>query len=160
MTNPMDPEIRLLKEKRLVGVNLRMSLVNNRTAELWKRFMPMLPKVPARKGNELFSLQVYSEDYFTKFSPQAEFEKWALCEVTDFENVLADLETFTLNSGSYAVFHYKGAAGDASVFEFIYTKWLPSSGYHLDNRPHFEVLGGRYNNINNESEEEIWIPIK
>ena len=32
--------------------------------------------------------------------------------------------------------------------------------YILDNRPHFEVLGGKYKNNDSNSEEEIWIPVK
>jgi AraC family transcriptional regulator len=37
---------------------------------------------------------------------------------------------------------------------------LPNSNYHLDDRPHFEILGEKYKNADPGSEEEIWIPIK
>jgi AraC family transcriptional regulator len=44
--------------------------------------------------------------------------------------------------------------------KYIYTEWLPNSGFQLDNKPHFEVLGDNYlGHENPESEEEIWIPI-
>lgn len=49
---------------------------------------------------------------------------------------------------------------DTAVFRNIFGVWLPASGYTLDRRPHFEVLGEKYKNADPNSEEEIWIPIK
>ena len=89
-----------------------------------------------------------------------EFEKWAAVEVAAFDDVPEGLETFTLGGGRYAVFDYKGASTDSRIFVYIFTEWLPASGYALDDRPHFEILGDRYRNADPESEEEIWIPIK
>jgi AraC family transcriptional regulator len=43
---------------------------------------------------------------------------------------------------------------------YIFNTWLPKSGYQLDRRPHFEILGEKYKNNNPDSEEEIWIPIQ
>ena len=82
-------------------------------------------------------------------------------EVTDFDNVPAELETVTVPSGLYAVFTHKGDASTAAkTFEYIFTNWLPNSDYLLDNRPHFEILGEKYKNNDPTSEEEIWIPIQ
>ncbi|HRH08230.1 MAG TPA: hypothetical protein PLN13_06580, partial [Bacteroidia bacterium] len=36
----VEPEIKMLIPKLLVGKHLNMSIQNNRTAELWKSFMP------------------------------------------------------------------------------------------------------------------------
>lgn len=47
-----------------------------------------------------------------------------------------------------------------SIFQYIFGTWLPASGYYLDNRPHFEILGHKYKNNDPDSEEEIWIPVK
>lgn len=70
------------------------------------------------------------------------------------------METFVLPKGLYAVFKYKGVHTDHSIFQYIFQTCLPGSGYVLDNRPHFEVLGDQYKNSDPASEEEIWIPIK
>jgi AraC family transcriptional regulator len=71
------------------------------------------------------------------------------------------METFTLTSGLYAVFQYKGTANEAAgTFQYILGTWLPNSEYTLDSRPHFEILGEKYKNNDPDSEEEIWIPIK
>jgi AraC family transcriptional regulator len=156
----MTPRIQHLPEKKLIGKKLTMSLVNNKTAELWKSFMPQRNAIENKLNNDFISMQVYSPTHFVQFNPSNEFEKWATVEVVNFDNVPANMETFVLPSGLYAVFHYKGLSSDSSIFQYIFGTWLPSSGYLLDARPHFEVLGEKYKNNDLTSEEEIWIPIK
>ena len=70
------------------------------------------------------------------------------------------MESFLLKKGLYAVFNYKGLSSDNSIFQYIFSKWIPESNYLLDDRPHFEILGVKYKNNDPNSEEEIWIPIK
>jgi AraC family transcriptional regulator len=42
----------------------------------------------------------------------------------------------------------------------MFREWLPASGYELDDRPHFEILGERYKNNDPDSEEELWFPVR
>lgn len=156
----MVTRIELLQEKKLVGKRSTMSLTNNKTVELWKSFMPQRKEITNTVSNDLVSMQVYSPSYFATFNPSNEFEKWATVEVRKFDNVPADMETFVLPDGLYAVFEYKGINTDPSIFQYIFGIWLPDSIYELDNRPHFELLGNNYKNNDPSSEEEIWIPIK
>jgi len=156
----MQPRIENLKEKMLVGKRLIMSLANNKTGELWKSFMPRRIEISNNLTNDLISMQVYKPTYFADFIPTNEFEKWAVVEVTDFESVPNDMETFTLAGGLYAVFDYKGSSTDSTIFQYIFGTWLPNSEYLLDDRPHFEILGEKYINADPNSEEEIWIPIQ
>lgn len=157
----MNPRIETLEEKRLVGRRLTMSLSDNKTRELWQSFMVRRNEIKNSIGNALYSMQVYDPSYFINFNPTTEFEKWATIEVTDFERVPDDMETFILPSGLYAVFLYKGAASEGPrTFQYIYGTWLPNSQYSLDDRPHFEILGDKYKNEDPNSEEEIWIPVK
>lgn len=113
-------------------------------------------------GADLISMQVYPESYdFNQFSFEAIFEKWATAEVRDFSTIPEGMDKFELQGGSYAVFFYKGdQSGAPAMFRHIFGTWLPASGYELDQRPHFEMLGPRYKNNDPESEEEIWIPVK
>ena len=156
----MTPTIEQIKEKKLIGKQLKMSIANYKVAELWKSFMPRRKEITNNINNELISLTVYKPTYFANFKPANEFEKWATIEVTNFYNVPNEMETFVLPSGLYAVFNYKGLNTDFSVYKYIFETWLPSSDYALDNRPHFEVLGNKYKNNDPTSEEEIFIPIK
>ena len=112
--------------------------------------------------SELFSMQVYDPSLdFKDFNDDTTFEKWAAIEISDFNMIPAEMETYTLPGGLYAVFIHKGAAATGSkTFQYIFETWLPGSPYALDNRPHFEILGARYKNDDPNSEEEVWIPIK
>jgi len=154
------PQIELLKEKKLVGMHQTMSLANYKIAALWQAFMPKRNEIKNMLSNDLISMALYSPTHFVDFKPSNEFERWAAAEVSEFENIPQQMETFVLPSGLYAVFHYKGLNTNPSIFQYIYNEWLPNSEYVLDNRPHFELLGEHYKNNDPNSEEDIWIPIK
>lgn len=157
----MQPEIKILQEKKLVGMSMTMSLADNKTSELWKCFMQRRNEITNNIGSLLYSLQVYDELYFSNFKPSNEFRKYAAIEVTDFDSLPKDMQSFVLPSGLYAVFQYKGFPSEGyKIFQYIFATWLPNSIYNLDNRPHFELLGEKYNNQSPDSEEELWIPIK
>lgn len=154
----MQPQFVSIEPKKLLGICLGMSLAENHTGELWLSFMPRLKEIETRVGNNLYSLQVYDEDYFQHFDPRREFEKWALAEVKNFSVIPDEMEPFELSGGLYAVFQHKGMGTE--IFQYIFSEWLPKSGYLLDNRPHFEILGEKYKQGSPDSEEEIWIPVK
>ena len=157
----MQPEIKTITEKKLIGKRIKMSLINNKTYSLWNSFMPRRKEIKNNLNSDLFSLRVYPPQYsFSNFDPNAEFEKWALTEVTDFDTVPNEMETFTLPAGLNAVFHYKGLNTDTKIYEYIHGIWIPRSDYELDQRPHFEIMGAKYINNSPDSEEEIWIPVK
>jgi AraC family transcriptional regulator len=160
LSKKMIPRIEIVAEKKMIGKRIKMSVTNNKTGELWRSFMPKRKEIQSNIGTDVYSLQVFDLSYFDNFNPNTEFEKWALIEVSDFDTVPNDMETFLLEGGLYAVFSYKGSSADNSIFQYIFTTWIPSSIYSLDNRPHFEVLGEKYKNNDPSSEEEIWIPIK
>ncbi|REG98864.1 GyrI-like domain-containing protein [Flavobacterium aquicola] len=156
----MTPRIVILNEKKLIGKRLVMSFTDYKPSQLWKSFMPRRKEISNNVSNDLISITVYKPDHFLNFSPTNKFEKWAAVEVTSFDNLPDEMETFTLAGGLYAVFNYKGLNTDDTVYRHIYGEWIPNSDYGLDDRPHFEILGDKYKNSDPESEEEIWIPIK
>ena len=156
----MQPRILQLKEKKLVGQTRVMSFSNNQTTKLWGSFMSRRNEIQNRLGSDFISLQIYPPEYHITVNPERKFQKWALVEVLNFNNIPDGMDMFTLKAGQYAVFDYKGASGDPTIFQYIYGEWIPKSEYILDDRPHFEVLGANYKNNDPNSEEEIWIPIK
>ena len=156
----MTPRIINLSPKQLIGQKIEMNLVQNRTAQLWSQFAPRINEIEGKVDDDRYSLQVYDSAYFRAFNPQRSFTKWALVAVHKVTNIPNDMEAFELKGGLYAVFDYKGSSNDPSIFQYIYSEWLPKSEYQLDHRPHFEVLGANYKNNDPNSEEEIWIPIQ
>lgn len=156
----MTPHMETISAKKLLGIHTTMSLLYNTTGRLWGSFMPRRKEITNRLNEDLISLQVYPPNYYQSFNPSIPFEKWAAVEVADFKSVPEGFETFTLPGGLYAVFDYKGPAGDPTIFQYIFSTWLPASSCELDDRPHFEVLGSKYSNTDPFSEEEIWIPVR
>ena len=157
----MIPRIETLTEKKLVGKRMIMSFTNNKTPELWKSYMPQRKHIHHSIGTDLFSVEIYEKLYFNNFNPGKEFEKWAVVEVSDYNSVPENMETITLREGLYAIFIHKGPASlSADTYHYIFKKWLPSSDYILDNRPHFALMGDKYKHEDPASEEEIWIPIQ
>ena len=158
----MQPRIEFLPQKQFIGKSLRMSLANNRTAELWKSFMPRRKLIKNTVGSDLYSMQIYDISLnFKDFNPQTEFRKCAMIETSKFEHLPEGMETLVLEGGLYAVFAHNGMAKDFyKTSQYIFAQWLPNSGYELDQRPHFELLGEKYNPVDENSEEEVWIPIK
>ncbi len=155
----MNPEIVNCKEKKLVGLRRVVSMTVYDAAPLWQEFMPHLSRILGRTDSSTVSLSKYPRGYFENFDPGTEFEKWAAVEVSGIGELPEGLESLTVSSGEYAVFHYIGSSSDRSIFERIYCTWLPNSIYRLDNRPHFEILGEKYKNAATDSEENIYIPV-
>lgn len=156
----MTPTIITLQEKKMLGMHLEMSLVNNRTGELFQKFMPRKKEISDIISDGVYALQQYD---FKSFNPHTVFEKWACVEIDPAQTILDGMETFQLKSGLYAVFNHKGTTKEfIKTMGFITQIWEPKSAYQIDNsRPHFEYLDHRYLGPNNPlSEEEIWIPIK
>jgi AraC family transcriptional regulator len=156
----MQPRIETLPEKKLIGYHLTMSLTHDKTAELWQRFLKDRKEINNVMGPDLYNIKIYNKEYFEQFNPAKTFEKWAAVEVKDWDHIPLGMSGFLLQDGLYAIFDYKGLNTDHRIFEYIYSAWLPSSPYRLDDRPHVDVLGTKYKNADPESEEEIMIPIR
>jgi AraC family transcriptional regulator len=151
-----------LPEKKLIGKSMRMSLSENKTAELWRSFMSRVKDIKNTISPDLYSIQVYDRaPNFKDFNPGTQFKKCATIEVFDFSHIPENMETFILPAGLYAVFLHKGAAkAFQKTFQFIFSEWFPNSKYHIDQRPHFELLDAKYKNNSPDSQEEVWIPIR
>ncbi|MBM9548328.1 GyrI-like domain-containing protein [Leptospira sp. 201903074] len=159
----MKSEIVEIDQKIVIGMKLEMSLVENQTQSLWQKFIPKSKDIPNRLDSNLISMAVYSPGYFQSFNPSNRFIKWAGVEVSDASDkatLSADLEIMKIPSGLYVRFLYQGLPSDAGPFyQSIFQEWIPNSGYRLDHRPHFEVMGDKYRNNDQSSEEMIFIPV-
>jgi AraC family transcriptional regulator len=158
--NLTTPRFETLKEKKLVGKKITMSFSTDRTFELWRSFMPLKSTIRESVGSVLYSVKVYSSGFFARPDPEKMFDKWAAVEVSSFDSIPEGMLTLVIPEGLYAVFHYTGNPDEGeNVFRYLFTEWLPSSGYRLDDRPHFEVLDERFRRNDPSSQEEIWIPV-
>jgi len=158
---PKDPQIVELSPKQLVGMSLEMSRSEDRTGELWAAFMPRRSEVEHRSTEEFISMQVYPSGPEQIADLAQKFTKWAVVEVSRFDRVPEGMATYTLQSGTYAVFEHNGPASDLSTVMYIFGEWLPNSDeYVLDDREHFEVLPPDYDARDPNAREHFWIPVK
>ena len=153
----LQPVIKVISEKKLIGLYRQVSLADMQTKELWTQFMSQVHTIPMRANEKLFSVEIFNETYFKNFDPGNKFLKWAAVEVTELVDPPAGMHSLIVPAGTYAVFVHKGFN---ATHEYIFKIWLPTSGYDLDNRPHFAEMGNKYKNNSADSEEELYIPVK
>lgn len=125
--------------------------------------MPRRGEFQNRVDENLYSVQVYAPGFQVQnFRPTTEFCTWAAVELSKQELIPDGMDTILLTEGLYAVFIHKGAVDSFhETASYIFETWIPQSGYQVDDRPHFEILGELYlGPMNPESQEEVWIPIK
>jgi predicted transcriptional regulator YdeE/2-polyprenyl-3-methyl-5-hydroxy-6-metoxy-1,4-benzoquinol methylase len=158
----MEPRIALFPATKIAGLRQTMSFAKNTTGTLWQAFMPRRAEITNRSDAHFYSLEVYSDpDFFKTFDPSKSFEKWAGVAVNNVDLLPAGMESLVIPAGLYAVFTYRGQPADAAGFyQSIYSGWLPSSDYWLDQRPHFALMGEKYKPGSVDSEEEIFIPVR
>ncbi|MEC8832927.1 MAG: GyrI-like domain-containing protein [Bacteroidota bacterium] len=158
----MIPRIQTLPSTLLVGKKSITSFAKNNTFELWQSFSPRKKEINHSINNDSYAVEIYpTTTFFQDFDPSREFEKWAAIAVSKVDKAPEDMETLIVPRGLYAVFSYKGKPSEViGAFRYIYGEWLPNSGYEMDNRPYFALMGDKYKGEHPESEEEFWIPIK
>ena len=154
----MHPKLIESSQINVIGLSTRIKLhEQHKIVALWKQFMPRKRELDNCVSEKLIAMQVFSLD--KNGDPKQDFDIWACAEVDDFNSIPQNLKKFTIPSGKYAVFLHKGT--DARLtYENIMSKWLENSGYAIDDRPHFQVMGEKYKNGSHDSEEDFYIPIK
>lgn len=156
------PRIERSKELRLLGFRTRMSIAQDTTRELWGRFMQVSKAIANKSSTEWYSVEIYPDSYFDSYDPGKSFEKWAAVAVekSTFSRP-SGLEELYIDEGLYAVFSYEGPASKVHrLYQYIFVDWIPGSGFALDPRPHFALMGAGYKGEDPNSREELWIPVR
>jgi len=156
----MQAEIFKIDTKIIVGIPIEMSLIENKTGDVFRSFMPRRNEVVNRSNMDVLDLKLYGSSYFQKFNPTNTFIKWAGVEVDQLAEIPGGMDTYTIEEGVYAMFMNHGLEENSNMFQYIFTEWLPSSEYVLDDRPHFDVLGEDYQKREEDAMSEIWVPVK
>ncbi|RCW90723.1 GyrI-like domain-containing protein [Winogradskyella arenosi] len=154
----MRPEIIETSERKVIGVSTTMRHGEyHKIQELWQQFMPRLKAVKARSSMELIALQEFPEG--TNTATLSDYIIWACAEVLNFNEIPEGMMSLVIPAGTYAVVAHKGMDASKTYRQFM-SEWLINSGYGVDTRPHFQVMGAKYKNGSPDSEEEFYIPIK
>ncbi|NRD23580.1 GyrI-like domain-containing protein [Winogradskyella litoriviva] len=151
----MKVKIESVLEKKLIGIKSTMNHGEYKNiVALWQQFMPRKKEILSKLNEELFAIQVY--DNFNAI--EKPFEIWACVEVSNFDSIPEGMTSFIIPKSEYAIFLHKGMDASAT-YQKIMTEWLPASGYEIDNRPHFQVMGAKYKNASEDSEEDFYVPV-
>lgn len=123
------------------------------TSFLWRGFRAKLKEQTFPEESPLYSVQLHEQNQHGKI-----LQRWAAAEM---EQVPEGLESIEIPGGLYAVFLYSGGMARFETFlRDAFGKQIPSFSLAIDNRPHFQLLGKNFNPFSEESEEEVWIPVK
>lgn len=152
----MTPQIIAIDKKAVIGMQSAMHHNEYyKIIALWKSFMPQRKAIHNAINKDFIAIQGYSD--FNAI--EKAFDIWACVEVSNLEHIPDGMTSFIIPKGEYAIFLQKGM--DASkTYQRIMTEWLPNSGYEIDNRPHFQVMGETYKNGSPDSEEDFYVPLK
>lgn len=162
----MEPKFKKVSEMNIVGMSTRFISViheekNNMVVipALWKEFMPRIHEI--KSSNPRVSLGVCFDIPEEDRNHPGEMLYVAACEVLNFENVPAGMETYTVAGGEYAIFTHKGPIDSfENTMGYIFGIWLPKSQKKLRDAPTMEFYDHRFDPLSKDSEIDIYVPIE
>jgi len=145
-------------EFKAVGMRYYGANKNNEITELWNKFVNRIREIKNRVEHKT-SLGVC--EYVPNLTDESQFGYIACVEVSSLDEVPEGMVGQVVTSNKYAVFTHKGPVdrlGD--TYEYIYSTWLPKSGYEPAPAHDFELYDDRFNLGSENSQMDIYIPIK
>lgn len=148
-------------EIKLVGLQERIIMPNNTIPQLWERFMEKSSEIKDGVKTAWYGVadNMASETY--------EFDETVALEVPNFDNVPEGMTTKVIAPQKYLVFTYKGKImcddGEPKLqktYDYIYGKLLPSTEFLVDKSFNFELYDERFQPGSDDSEFDIYVPIK
>lgn len=111
-------------------------------------------------SEDTYFFGVYYDDPESK--PAEELESHACMNIAPEQAKAANLELINVQGGKYAVMRFVGPYAQLeTAYQWFYGKWLPDSGYEMDDKPFFEnYLNDPRDTPPNELITEIHLPIK
>lgn len=127
---------------------------------LWESFLSGAKEVEYKRGAKHVGVCEAITLPATKRHPD-EFFYTAGVEVTRLENIPKGMIAKEILAGKYAVFTHKGKLEKLQhTIDYIYSSWLSRSGNELRDAPDLEVYDDRFKPDSDESEFDLYIPIR
>ena len=148
-------------EIKLVGLNERIVMPNNTIPQLWEKFSARAAEIKNNVNTGWYGVA-------DNMAPEAyEFDEMAAVEVSTFDDIPEGMATKVIAPQKYLVFTYKGKIScedgkpDLSkTYEYLYDKLLPSTEFQVDKNFNFELYDERFKPESDDSEFDIYVPIK
>jgi AraC family transcriptional regulator len=156
---PMDAKIITKQTFKVIGMSYFGENKNREISQLWDVFLPRRESIKSRINPTLSYGICYPVEGKNN---DAAFEYIAAVEVSDLQDLPAEMVGRTIPTRKYAVFTHRGSVDKIlETYQAIYAVWQPKSGYELIKAPDFEYYDERFYPDNPEvSELDIYIPIK
>lgn len=155
----MEPRIVQLDSLQIVGVQTIGRPEQGDFAKTWPALFERCHEIPNR-AVERVSYGVQS--YEASLIQSGRWKYTAGLAVEADGDAPSEMSVINLPANTYAVFEYKGAVSPklGSMFRYIYTEWLPTSGYEVVHQYDFERYDERFKGPDNaDSVLEIYIPV-
>lgn len=162
----MEPKLVNVQEKKVLGfagkfISVLSPEKNNIVVipKLWQSFMPRKNEIKNRISEA--NLGLCFEVPADQKEHVAECMYIAGTEVSDFTEIPAGMQSYTIPAGEYAIFTHVGPLNTFEMtMNFIYGSWLPKSGRKLRSAPDFELYDHRFKLDAADSEIDVYIPIE
>jgi len=160
-------------EIKLVGIKERVYLERENTIpKLWGKFFleenKIKNKVEGSYYGVAFNMEIknnLAKDITT--DAICEFDEMIGIEVSSFDHVNEDMFKKIINPQKYLVFTYKGNPNDKDfvlkiqkTYDYLYGSLLPATEFQVDKEFNFELYDERFKENSDNSEFDIYIPIK
>jgi AraC family transcriptional regulator len=155
LENLAPPRIVDSKTMLIVGISERYNQeASAKIPAQWQRFVPYLGHIPGQVGRATYGVLCNGDD-------AGNMDYICGVEVSDFARVPNEFARLRIPEQRYAVFFHDGHISTIrQVWNTIWNKWLPESGYKTTAGPEFERYDERFNPATGEGGFEIWIPVK
>lgn len=163
----MQPKFITTQEKKVVGLGTNFISIlsperNNHVLipKLWDQYIPRAREIRNRVSSCDLGLCEAIADKAKKKHPDECF--YMVCtEVKDFNEVPSGMLKKVIPAGRYAVFTHKGKIDKLEhTMNYIFGSWLPKSGEELRDAPDLEIYDQRFVADSENSELDIYIPVR
>lgn len=121
---------------------------------LWQRFAPHIGHVPGQIGYTTYGVSLNCDD-------NGNFDYIAGVEVSDFDNLPAELAHTRVPAQTYAIFEHRGhVTAIKQTYEAIWRDWLPKSGRKPADGPTLERMDQRFDPATGNGVLEIWLALQ
>lgn len=157
----MDYKVIERNEIKLVGMMKRIVMPDNTIPQLWEEFNKRFAEIKNTVSMACYGVadNMANETY--------SFDETVGVEVSSFENVPEGMITKIIAPKKYLVFTFKGFMvgknGEMNLskaYEDIYGNILPSLDFEIDNDFNFELYDERFSHDSEDSEFDIYVPVK
>ena len=157
----MDYKVIERGEIKLVGMMERIVMQNNTIGQLWEEFNTRFEEIKNVVGMPCYGV---ADNMATEIYS---FDETVAKEVSSFEDIPDGMITKVIPAKKYLVFTHKGLIvgknGEMNLnqtYEDIYSKVIPSLDFEVDSSFNFELYDERFSHDSDESEFDIYVPIK